>query len=94
MGYIGIISAVLVVWNVIVFALYGIDKRKAVRKSHRISERTLLVTCALFGSVGAFLGMTLLRHKTKHLQFKIGVPLLLIVNLAIIGFALRWYLTL
>jgi len=78
------IVVILVVWNIVVFAMYGIDKSKAKRGSRRISEKTLLIATALMGGLGAFLGMVLLRHKTKHLKFKIGVPLLLIINIAVV----------
>jgi len=72
------------VWNIIVFAMYGLDKQKARRKSRRISEATLLLSAALMGGVGALLGMHAFRHKTKHMKFKIGVPLLLILNIAVV----------
>jgi len=94
MNFIGIVLIILGLWNTIVFAMYGIDKRKSLRNRQRISERTLLLTCALFGSVGALLGMCAFRHKTKHLKFKICVPVLLIIHLAIAAFLFRWYLAL
>ena len=75
---------VLTAWNIIVFAMYGLDKQKARRKSRRISEATLLLSAALMGGVGALLGMHAFRHKTKHMKFKIGVPLLLILNIAVV----------
>lgn len=76
-----IITVALAAWNLIVFALYGIDKRKAKRKERRVSEQTLLLLAALMGAPGAFLGMRVFRHKTKHTKFKIGVPLLLVLNI-------------
>ena len=73
-----------IVWNFIVFLLYGIDKLKAKAGAWRIPEKTLLL-CALFlGAVGAFFGMKLFRHKTKHTKFKILVPLLVILNVTIL----------
>ena len=74
----------LAIWNAIVFILYGLDKLKAKRGGRRISEKTLFLAAALMGSLGAFLGMVVFRHKTKHTKFKIGVPLLLILNIAAI----------
>ena len=76
-----IIIAILFAWNIIVFAIYGIDKRKAKRGSWRISEKTLILSALFFGGTGALLGMFAFRHKTKHLKFNIGVPLLLILNI-------------
>ena len=70
------------IWNAAVFVLYGIDKRRAKRNRRRFRESTLLLAAALMGGLGAWLGMYSFRHKTKHAMFKIGVPLLLIVNIA------------
>ena len=56
-------------------------KQKARRGRWRIPERTLLLLAALGGSVGSLLGMYLFHHKTKHLKFTLGVPLILILQL-------------
>jgi len=77
-------SIILGVWNIIVFGLYGMDKHKAKYGRHRINEKTLLIMTALMGGLGAFFGMYVFRHKTKHIKFKIGVPILLITNIAVI----------
>jgi uncharacterized membrane protein YsdA (DUF1294 family) len=74
------------IWNTVVFCLYGIDKRKAKHGGRRVSEKTLLLSAAFMGGLGALFGMTVFRHKTKHIKFKIGVPLLLIVNIAVVVF--------
>lgn len=76
--------SILGVWNIVVFVMYGIDKRKAKRGSSRISERSLLLSAAFIGGPGALLGMSVFRHKTKHAKFVIGVPLLLIMNIAVV----------
>jgi uncharacterized membrane protein YsdA (DUF1294 family) len=70
--------------------MYGIDKNKAKRNKQRISEKTLLISAALMGGIGALLGMYIFRQKTKHLKFKISVPILLLAN--IIGFAAFIYI--
>lgn len=76
--------------NLLTFFVYGIDKWKAKRDKWRIPEATLLMLAALGGSVGALLGMTVFRHKTKHKKFLIGVPLILLAQLAVAYFiALR-----
>ena len=77
------IIAILIVWNIIVFTMYGIDKQKAKHSSRRISEKTLIFTAVFMGGIGALLGMYLFRHKTKHLKFKITVPFLAILNIAV-----------
>ena len=66
--------------NVLVFALYGIDKFKAVRGDWRISERTLMLA-AVPGVFGALLGMLAFRHKIRKPLFYIGVPLILVVEI-------------
>ena len=59
--------ALLLALNVLVFGLYGLDKRRARSGRRRIRERTLLLVAALGGSAGAWLGMCLWHHKTLHL---------------------------
>ena len=65
----------LILVNILGFFLYGLDKAKAKRKGGRIPERTLLWVARIGGGAGCWLGMTLFRHKTKHIRFKILVPL-------------------
>lgn len=81
-----IIVAVLIIMNVLAFALMGIDKRRAVKKQWRIKEATLFLATALFGGLGGTLGMFFFRHKTKHWYFKIGFPALLLVQAAVLVF--------
>ena len=65
----------LIVVNVLGFVLYGLDKAKSKGKERRIPERTLLWIARLGGGVGCWLGMLFFRHKTKHIRFKVIVPL-------------------
>jgi uncharacterized membrane protein YsdA (DUF1294 family) len=78
-----ILALVIAAWNIITFALYGADKQKAIKKSRRISEKTLILCAFLMGGIGAFLGMAVFRHKTKHLKFKLLVPVAVIVNIGV-----------
>ena len=73
----------LIVMNVLTFIVYGIDKQKAKRGNWRISEKTLMMLAVFGGSIGAWIGMQVFRHKTKHLLFVIGVPLIFFVELGI-----------
>ena len=57
------------------------DKRRAKRHGWRIPEKTLFLTALLGGSIGAWVGMYLCRHKTKHWYFVVGIPLILVVQL-------------
>ena len=67
------------------FILMGVDKYRARRDMWRIPEKTLL-TCALLGGTpGVILGMNHFRHKTKHWYFRYGLPTLLIIQLALLG---------
>ena len=74
-----ILIVYLILINLVGFFLYGLDKAKAKRKGGRIPERTLLWVARLGGGAGCWLGMVLFRHKTKHIRFKIFVPLWTIV---------------
>ncbi len=78
-----IVSIVVLLMNLIAFAAYGIDKRKARMDKWRIPELTLLLLAFLGGSIGALLGMRVFHHKTKHWKFKILVPLFLILQVAL-----------
>lgn len=71
----------LLVINLITILVYGADKARARRGKWRISEATLLFMALIGGSVGALLGMYFFHHKTKHLKFKIGVPIILILQI-------------
>lgn len=69
--------------NVVAFTMYGIDKWKAKKDRWRISEAALLLVAALGGSAGALVGMRCFHHKTQKWKFKIGVPLLLIIQIVL-----------
>ena len=78
------ICVMLLVMNLLAFALMGIDKVKAKRGAWRIPEKTLFLVTALFGGLGGTLGMTFFRHKTKHWYFKLGFPALLVIQMALL----------
>ena len=69
--------------NIATFLLYGIDKYKAKKNQWRISEATLLTMAAIGGSIGAWAGMRLWHHKTMHKKFKYGIPLIIIMQVAL-----------
>ena len=68
--------------NLLAFGLYGLDKRKASKGLWRISEARLLLVAALGGSLGAWLGMRVFRHKTRKMKFFVGVPLIFVLQIA------------
>ena len=69
--------------NIATFLLYGIDKYKAKKSKWRISEATLLTMAAIGGSIGAWVGMRLWYHKTMHKKFKYGIPVIIIMQVAL-----------
>lgn len=75
----------LLLVNVVAFAVYGIDKRRAQKGRWRIPESTLLLLAFFGGAIGALLGMRTFHHKTKHWKFKILVPLFLVLQIALAG---------
>jgi uncharacterized membrane protein YsdA (DUF1294 family) len=77
-----LICALLAV-NVLAFALIGMDKGRAKRKAFRISERTLLLVSACFGSLGGMAGMLVFRHKTRHAKFALSLPIMLVAHIAL-----------
>jgi uncharacterized membrane protein YsdA (DUF1294 family) len=73
----------LLVINILAFVCYGLDKLKAKSNARRISEHALLLLALVGGSVGAWLGMLVWRHKTKHAKFRWGVPMILLLQVAV-----------
>lgn len=70
--------------NVITFVVYGVDKLKAKKGKWRVPETTLLLLAIIGGSVGAWCGVKVWHHKTKHLKFKYGIPLIMAVQVGLL----------
>lgn len=83
-----LLAGYLCVINITAFITMAADKRKAVKGKWRIPERVLLGTAILGGSVGAIAGMYAFRHKTRHRTFTIGLPVILLLQLAAAGYLL------
>ena len=75
---------IMVVWNLITFLMMGLDKMKAKADKRRISEKTLLTSAFVMGGTGIMAGALVFHHKTRKILFKIGMPLALIANAAVI----------
>ena len=75
----------LIIINIITFAVFGIDKKKAIDGKFRISELTLFVLSLLGGSLGGLIAMHAFHHKTRKWYFKFGIPLILIAWIALIA---------
>ena len=85
-----IIVFYLVAINVVTFFVYGIDKLKAKRSKWRIPEATLLCLAVIGGSIGAWLGMKAWHHKTQHIKFKYGIPLILIIQVVLLMYCWKY----
>lgn len=77
----------LIVINIITFIIFGLDKYYAVKNKFRVSEATLFCLCIIGGSFLGYMGMKVFRHKTKKLYFRIGVPLIMILEAILI---IKW----
>ena len=74
--------------NATAFILMMADKIKAKKNRWRIKESTLMLSAALGGSIGALAGMYTFRHKTRHRKFTIGIPAILVLQIAAVIFIL------
>ena len=79
----------LLIVNAVSFLLMLVDKQKARRKLWRIPESTLFLMAAMGGSIGALAGMYTFRHKTRHLKFTLGVPAILVAQIAAVFLLVR-----
>ena len=69
--------------NVVAFAVYGADKRRAKKGKRRVPEKTLFLLAIIGGSPGAWAGMYAFRHKTRHWYFVWGIPAILAAQTAL-----------
>lgn len=72
--------------NIMSFFTMGLDKKNAINHNRRISEKTLITYAILLGSIGIYSGMYFFRHKTKHIKFTLGVPMIIVLNIFIVYF--------
>lgn len=84
-----IILFYLMLINAVCYFMFFWDKRLAKRGRRRISEKSLFLAAILGGSLGGLLAMYMFRHKTLHRKFKLGMPLVLIIQLALLVYLLR-----
>lgn len=77
-----LVMLVMLIMSIVTFAAMGIDKSAAKAGTRRIPEKTLFGLALFGGALGGLFGMRVFHHKTKHASFKIGMPLLLIFNIA------------
>jgi len=72
----------LVLINLLGFVLMGWDKRRAKKEAWRVPERRFFLVALMGGSIGCWLGMQKFRHKTKHTAFVVGIPAILLFQIA------------
>ncbi len=81
----------LLIVNAAAFVLMLADKYKARKHLWRIPEATLIMSAVLGGSIGALAGMYLVRHKTKHPKFTVGIPVILAAQIILIIFCYFYF---
>lgn len=74
--------------NLVAYIVMSDDKRRSRQRKERVPEKTLFLLAAIGGSLGTLLAMNIKRHKTKHASFRIGIPLLLLLNAVLYGYFL------
>ena len=67
--------------NLFAIFLMKYDKVKAINNQYRVNEKTLFLIALILGGIGIYIGMYLFRHKTKHVKFTVGIPLIIILNI-------------
>ncbi|MBQ2784988.1 MAG: DUF1294 domain-containing protein [Oscillospiraceae bacterium] len=77
------LTGYLILINAAAFLLMLSDKQKARKKKWRIPEKVLIGAAVIGGSLGTLAGMYTFRHKTKHLKFNIGIPVILVLQIVL-----------
>lgn len=85
--YIELFLIYLAVINIVSAIVCVYDKIMAIKGRYRVSEATLILLSVLGGSVLMLVAMKLIRHKTKHKKFMLGIPIIIILQLVILFFA-------
>ena len=75
----------LIFINIVGILSMYLDKYFAKNNMYRISEKNLFIIATLGGSIGSFIGMYKFRHKTKHKNFTMGLPIILVIQLFLLN---------
>ncbi|UJF28148.1 DUF1294 domain-containing protein [Planococcus sp. 107-1] len=81
-----IIAGYFTVLSLLALIMMKVDKSQAQRRGQRIPEKNLWSVAILGGGIGAYIGMMMFRHKTKHTNFRVGFLMLAVIDAA----ALIW----
>lgn len=93
MNYIYILIGYIIIINIISFFIMLYDKRQAIYHNFRISEKTIFIVSLLLGGIGTYVGMYVFRHKTKHLKFTIGIPIVIILNIVSVFYIFNYLIS-
>ena len=85
-----LVLIIFLTMNITGLSLMNIDKKRAIQHAWRIKEKTLWLTAICGGAIGAAAGMHLFHHKTKHLSFKIGFPILAVIEAFLYISFIKW----
>ncbi|MCR8643203.1 DUF1294 domain-containing protein [Paenibacillus sp. N1-5-1-14] len=83
-----ILIGLFIVMNFISYSTMASDKRRAAKNQRRIPEKKLFLLAACGGAIGSQIAMNRKRHKTKHLSFRLGIPLLILFSVGVYGYLL------
>ena len=75
-----ILFTYLFIMNISGFLMMGIDKNRARKRLNRIREKSLFTVAIIGGSIGSYVGMQVFRHKTKHVSFMLGIPMIIVLQ--------------
>lgn len=84
-----ILITIFLAMNVLGLALMKIDKTKAIKEQRRIREAAFFLVAIFFGALGCVVGMFGFRHKTQHMSFRMGMPIIAIINVLFTAMAFR-----
>ena len=86
MNVVTLLTVYFIIVNAVGFIIMGMDKRRAKKHAFRIPEATLFTIAVIGGSLGSIIGMYYFHHKTRHWYFVYGMPLILILQVALLVF--------
>ncbi len=81
---------IVLIWNILIFAVYGLDKFFAKKKKRRISERTLLLLPLFMGGLGAMFGMVIFNHKTSKPRFRVWIPAEVVLHIVLLYLIIKY----
>lgn len=79
----------LIIINIVSLLLMFVDKIKAKKRKSRIPEKTFFTLALLGGSIGVYLGMYFFNHKTRHSSFTLGIPVIIIIQILLLGYLIK-----